>query len=133
MTVTTDDGYELSDFSVDIFEEGEHIKVRVECFADDRVHIPFHLYNQGVIEKAIESDSKFFYAILGRMVTENLNGILTSKITPPDKCECQDHYWFKTHPDDRQEYWRSTSGRIYPKAHTVKCPHNPANRRKNND
>lgn len=28
----TDNGYELSDFSVDIFEEGEHIKVRVECF-----------------------------------------------------------------------------------------------------
>lgn len=132
MTVTTDDGYELSDFSVDIFEEGEHIKVRVKCFADDRVRIPFHLYNQGVIDKAVESDSKFFYAVLARMTTETLNGILTSEITPPDKCECQDHYWFKTHPDDRQEYWCTKNGRIYPKAHTVKCPNNPANQRKNN-
>lgn len=129
----TDNGYELSDFSVDIFEEGEYIKVRVECFADDRVDVPFQLYNQMVIDKAIESDSKFFYAVLARTITENLNGILTSEITPPDKCECQDHYWFKTHPNDRQEYWRSPSGRIYPKAHTIYCPNNPANRRKKND
>lgn len=128
----TENGYELSDFSVDIFEEGDGIKVRVECFADNRVDVPFHLYNQGVIDKAVESDSKFLYAVLARMVTETLNGILTSEIAPPDKCECQDHYWFKTHPDDRQEYWRTKSGRIYPKTHTIKCPHNPANRRKNN-
>lgn len=53
-------------------------------------------------------------------------------IQRPDPCECQDRHWFKTHPDDRQEYWRSTSGRIYPKTHTAKCPKNPANRRKNN-
>lgn len=48
----------------------------------------------------------------------------------PDKCECQDREWFRKHPDDRQEYWRSTSGRIYPKAHTVNCPNNPSNQRK---
>ena len=129
----TDNGYELSDFSVDIFEEGEYIKVRVECFADNRIRVPFRLYNQGVIEKAAASDSKFFYAVLARMITENLNGILTSNIVQPEPCECQDHYWFKTHPDDRQEYWRSKSGRIFPKTHTLKCPHNPANRRKQND
>lgn len=127
----TEDGYYLSDFSVDIFEEGGDIKVRVNCFADDRTHVPFHLYSQGVIEKAVASDSKFFYAVLARMITENLNGILTSNIVKPDPCECQDHHWFKTHPDDRQEYWRSKNGRIFPKTHTIKCPHNPANRRKN--
>nr|DAM77321.1 MAG TPA: hypothetical protein [Caudoviricetes sp.] len=131
MTVTTD-GYKLSDFKVDIFEEGDNIKVRVECFADDRTHMSFHLYKQGVIEKAVVSDSKCFYAVLARMITENLNGILTSAIFQPDPCECQDHRWFKTHPDDRQEYWRSPSGRIYPKTHTVNCPKSPVNRRKNN-
>ncbi|MBF1652226.1 MAG: hypothetical protein HXO60_06975 [Rothia mucilaginosa] len=35
-------------------------------------------------------------------------------------------------PNDRQEYWRSSSGRIYPQTHTINCPNNPANRRKNN-
>lgn len=129
----TENGYYLSDFSIDISEEEDRIKVRVECFADDRVNVPFHVYNKGVIDKAIVSDSKFLYAVLARTITENLNGILTSDIVRPDPCECQDHYWFKTHPDDRQEYWRSKSGRIYPKAHTIECPNNPANRRKNND
>lgn len=128
----TENGYELSDFSVDIFEEEDLIKVRVECFADDRTHVPFHVYNKGVIDKAILGDSKFFYAVLARTITKKLNEILTSDIIQPDPCECQDHYWFETHPDDRQEYWRSSSGRIYPKTHTVYCPNNPANRRENN-
>lgn len=128
----TENGYYLSDFSVDIYEEGDLVKVRVECFADDRVKVPFYVAATGVIDKNITADPKFFYATLARTVTQSLNEILTSDIVQPDPCECQDHYWFKTHPNDRQEYWRSPSGRIYPKTHTIYCPNNPANRRKNN-
>lgn len=126
----TNNGYELSDFIVDIFESGDHVKVRVECFADNHTGIPFHVTNSQVIDKDITLDPKFFYAVLSRVTTHVLNEILTSDIVPPDKCECQDREWFRKHPDDRQEYWRSTSGRIYPKAHTVNCPNNPSNQRK---
>lgn len=128
----TDNGYELSDFSVDIYERGEFVHVKVDCFADDRINVPFHVYDRKVIDKELINDPKLFYYMLASMITRMLSDIMTSDINPPEKCECQDHYWLKTHPDDRQEYWRTKSGRIYPKAHTVKCPNNPANRRKNN-
>ena len=127
----TGNGYNLSDFSVDIFEENDLIRVRVECFADNRNCIPFHVVNSQVIDKAITLNPKFFYTVLSRVTTHALNEILTSDVVPPDKCECQDREWFRKHPDDRQEYWRSTSGRIYPKAHTVNCPKNPINLRRN--
>lgn len=126
----TGNGYNLSDFSVDIFEENDLIRVRVECFVDNRNSIPFRVGNSQVIDKEVTLDPKFFYAVLSRVTTHALNEILTSGIVPPDKCECQDREWFMKHPDDRQEYWRSTNGRIYPKAHTVKCPNNPSNQRK---
>lgn len=51
--------------------------------------------------------------------------------TPPDKCECQSREWLEAHPDDIQEYWRTTDGRIYSKDHTNLCPKNPKNRSKN--
>lgn len=131
MTVTTD-GYELSDFSVDIFEERGYVKIRLECFADNRVDIPFSVSRTSMIDSECSRDGKFFYSVLSLTVSDMINNIMTSDIVQPEKCECQDHYWFKTHPDDRQEYWRTKSGRIYPKTHTIKCPKNPANRRKNN-
>lgn len=128
----TDNGYKLSDFSVDIFEEREYVKIRLECFADNRVDIPFQLAVNSLIDSECTSDTKFFYSVLSQTISDMVNTITTTDIQRPDPCECQDHYWFKTHPDDRQEYWRTKSGRIYPKTHTIKCPHNPANRRKNN-
>lgn len=131
MTVTTSDRYELSDFSVDIFEERGYIKIRLECFADNRVDIPFQLAVNSLIDSECTSDTKFFYSVLSKTISDMVNTITTTDIQRPDPCECQDHHWFKTHPDDRQEYWRSKSGRIFPKTHTVKCPNNPANRRKN--
>lgn len=132
MTAQTDNGYNLSAFSVDIFEENDLIRVRVECFAENRNCIPFRVVNSQVIDKEATLNPKFFYAVLSRVTTHALNEILTSDIVPPDKCECQDPYWFNTHPDDRQEYWRSESGRIYPKDHTVLCSNNPTNRRNTN-
>lgn len=128
----TDNGYELSDFSVDIFEEPGWVRIRLECFADNRVDIPFQLAVNSLIDSECTSDTKFFYSVLSQTISDMVNTITTTDIQRPDPCECQDHYWFKTHPDDRQEYWRTNSGRIYPKTHTIKCPHNPANRRKNN-
>lgn len=133
MTATTENGYTLSDFKVDISEEPGWVRIRLECFADNRVDIPFLVGATSMIDVDCKRDEKFFYSVLSRTVSDMINNIITSDIVQPDPCECQDHYWFKTHPDDRQEYWRSTSGRIYPKAHTIKCPNNPANRRKNND
>lgn len=129
----TDNGYELSDFSVDIFEERGYVKIRLECFADNRVDIPFMVGATSMIDSDCKRDGKFFYSVLSLTVSDMINNVINSDIVRPDPCECQDHYWFKTHPDDRQEYWRTKSGRIYPKTHTIKCPNNPANRRKNND
>ncbi len=131
MAVMSDNGYYLSDFSVHILEEGELIKVEVECFAENRIDMPFIVSVKDVIPEALVSDRKDFYAYLGIIISRRINGIVSSNIEPPEKCECQGHYWFKLHPDDRQEYWRSPSGRVYPKTHTIKCPNNPANRRKN--
>lgn len=127
----TENGYELSDFKVDISEEPGWVRIRLECFADNRVDIPFQLAVNSLIDSECTSDTKFFYSVLSRTISDMVNTITTTDIQRPDPCECQDHYWFKTHPDDRQEYWRSKSGRIFPKTHTLKCPHNPANRRKN--
>lgn len=132
MAVMSDNGYYLSDFSVHISEKEELIKVEVECFAENRVDMPFTVNVKDVIPKASVADPKDFYIYLGVIISRRINDIISSEITPPEKCECQGHYWFKTHPDDRQEYWRSSSGRIYPKTHTAKCPKNPANRRKSN-
>lgn len=129
----TDNGYELSDFSVDISEEPGWVRIRLECFADNRVDIPFQLAVNSLIDSECTSDTKFFYSVLSQTISDMVNTITTTDIQRPDPCECQDHYWFKTHPDDRQEYGRMKSGRIYPKTHTIKCPHNPANRRKKND
>lgn len=58
-------GFDLSDFAIDIYEREDSFRVRVDCFV--------------------------------------------------------------AHPYDRQEYWRTKNGRIYPKDHTVHCPKNPAN------
>ena len=132
MTATTD-GYELSDFKVDISEEPGWVRIRLECFADNRVDIPFMVGATSMIDSDCKRDGKFFYSVLSLTVSDMINNVINSDIVRPDPCECQDHYWFKTHPDDRQEYWRTKSGRIYPKTHTIKCPNNPANRRKNND
>lgn len=132
MTATTENGYTLSDFKVDISEERGWVRIRLECFADNRVGIPFQLAVDSLIDSERTSDMKFFYSVLSKTISDMVNTITTSDIHRPDPCECQDHYWFKTHPDDRQEYWRSKSGRIFPKTHTLKCPKNPANRRKNN-
>lgn len=127
----TDNGYNLSDFSVDIFEWNELIRVRVECFADNHNCIPFHVVNNQVINKDITLDPEFFYDVLGRVITKSLNEILTADIAPPDKCECQSREWFQEHPDDHQEYWRTKNGRVYPKDHTNNCPKNPINLRRN--
>lgn len=132
MTATTD-RYELSDFKVDISEEPGWVRIRLECFADNRVDIPFQLAVDSLIDSDCTRDGKFFYSVLSQTISDMVNTITTTDIRRPDPCECQDHYWFKTHPDDRQEYWRSKSGRIFPKTHTLKCPNNPANRRKKND
>ena len=131
MTVTTNNGYALSDFSFDIFEERGCVKIRLECFADNRVDIPFMVGATSVIDSDVKRDDKFFYSVLSTTISDMINNVVASDISQPDLCECQDHHWFKTHPDDRQEYWRTKSGRIYLKTHTIKCPNNPANRRKN--
>lgn len=130
MTVTTRNCFELSDFSVDIYETGDSIKVRVDCFADDSVQFPFNVYGIAKISNEITNDRKLFYHTLSVTVARLINGIINSDVTPPDKCECQNHDWFKSHPEDRQAYWRTKAGRIYSQAHTVKCPNNPSNRKK---
>ena len=130
MTATTD-GYELSDFKVDISEEPGCVRIRLECFADNRVDIPFQLAVNSLIDSDCTHNTKFFYSVLSKTISDMVNTITTTDIYRPDPCECQDYHWFKAHPDDRQEYWRSKSGRIFPKTHTLKCPHNLANRRKN--
>ena len=130
MTATID-GYDLSDFKVDISEEPGCVRIRLECFADNRVGIPFQLAATSLIGSDCTHDTKYFYSVLSKTISDLVNTITTTDISRPDPCKCQDRYWFKTHPDDRQEYWRSASGRIFPKTHTLKCPHNPANRRNN--
>lgn len=130
MAVMSDNGYYLSEFSVHILEEGELIKVEVECFIENRIDMPFIVSAKDVIPEALVSDRKDFYAYLGIIISRRINDIISSEITPSEKCKCQDRHWLETHPDDRQEYWRGPSGRMYPKTHTVNCPKNPVNRRK---
>lgn len=127
----TKNGFELSDFSVDIRSEEGLFKVSAECFATDNVHMPFVASATNVVDfDTIVSEDHFLSAV-STMVTRAVNDLITSDISNPDLCECQDRDWFKHHPEDRQEYRRTKAGRIYPKDHTVLCPNNPANRRKN--
>ena len=132
MAVKTENRYELSDFSVDIFEENDLIKVRVDCFADDGNTPPFIVSSRGLIDSSVIRHRELFYTHLAGTLTECINKVLSSEITPPEKCECQDRDWFRHHPEDRQEYWRTKAGRVYAKDHTVLCPNNPTNRRKKN-
>jgi len=127
----TKNGFELSDFSVDIRSEEGLFKVRAECFATDDVHMPFvaSVTNTVNFDSIVNADH--FLSAVSMMVTRAVNDLITSDISNPDLCECQNPDWFKNHPDDRQEYCRTKSGRSYPKAHTVKCPNNPATGRKN--
>lgn len=122
-------GFELSDFSVDIYEQDDSLRVRVDCFADDDTHAPFNVYKVAVVPKTFVDDESSLSMTIAKLVDD----IVNSDINRPTPCECQSREWFDKHPYDRQEYWRTRDGRIYPKDHTVHCPKNPANRRSNND
>lgn len=126
----TENGYTLSDFSVDIRCEAGLFKVSAECFATDNVHTPFVASVTNVADFDTIVNEDLFLSAVSTMVTRTVNDLITSDISNPDLCECQGPDWFKTHPDDRQEYWRTKGGQIYPKSHTVKCPNNPSNQRK---
>ena len=121
--------YKISDFSVKIQKNGKHVKVIVYCFADNERDAPFVVYRTMLIDRSMLFHQEFIFSELSFVITECINSILTADITPPKKCECQERRWFETHPDDRQEYFRTTNGRIFPKTHTVKCPNNPTNRK----
>nr|DAY44697.1 MAG TPA: hypothetical protein [Caudoviricetes sp.] len=123
--------YKFSDFSVKIQDRDNSIKVIVSCFADNGSDAPFIVYRTALIARSEIFHLKFVFSELSFIITECINDILTADITPPNRCECQDQNWFKSHPNDRQEYWRTKEGRIYPKTHTVKCPNNPTNRKNN--
>lgn len=120
-------GFELSDFSVDIYERGDSLRVRVDCFADDGVHAPFNVCETVLVSKTVVIDEALLYYTLSKIVTKMINDIINSDIQRPEPCECQSREWFFEHPYDRQEYWRTKNGRIYPKDHTVHCPKNLAN------
>ena len=120
-------GFELSDFSVDIYEMDYDFRVRVDCFADDGVHAPFNMYEIGAVSKTFAIDEVSLFHALSTTITKLINDIIDSDIHRPEPCECQSREWFSKHPYDRQEYWRTNNGRIYPKDHTVRCPKNPAN------
>ena len=123
----TNNRYELSDFSVDIYERADSLRVRVDCFADDGVHKPFNLYETTLVSKTFAINESLMYHMLSMTITKLINDLINSDIQRPKPCECQDREWFDKHPYDRQEYWRTKNGRIYPKDHTVHCPKNPAN------
>ena len=125
--MTNDKGFELSDFSVDIYEREGDIRVRVDCFADDGVHAPFIVYKTVLMSKTFATAETALYHALSVTITNLINDIVSSDIQRPKPCECQSREWFDKHPYDRQEYWRTKNGRIYPKDHTVHCPKNPAN------
>lgn len=120
-------GFELSDFSVDIYEREDDIRVRVECFADDGVHAPFNVCETAIVSKTFIINEASLCHALSMTITKLINDIINSDIQRPEPCECQSREWFDTHPYDRQEYWRTKNGRIYPKDHTIYCPKNPAN------
>lgn len=125
--MTTSRGFDLSDFSVDIYEQEDSLRVRVDCFADDGVHAPFNVCETILMSKTFVIDESTLYHMLSMTITKLINDIVSSDIQRPKPCECQSREWFVTHPYDRQEYWRTKTGRIYPKDHTVHCPKNPAN------
>ena len=120
-------GFDLSDFSVDIYEREDSYRVRVDCFADDGVHAPFNVCETALVSKTFSLDEAALYHALSMTITKLINDIINSDIQRPESCECQSRVWFDKHPYDRQEYWRTKNGRIYPKDHTVHCPKNPAN------
>lgn len=120
-------GFELSDFAVDIYEQDDSYRVRVDCFADDGTHTPFNVYEVAVIPKTFDINEAMFHHVLSMTITKLINDIVNSDIQRPAPCECQSREWFDKNPYDRQEYWRTKNGRIYPKDHTVHCPKNPAN------
>lgn len=117
----------LSDFSVNIYEQGDSVRVRVDCFADDGVHTPFNVCEKAFVSKTFTINEAVFYQALSMTITNLVNDIINSDIRRPESCVCQRREWFDTHPYDRQEYWRANNGRIYPKDHTEHCPKNPAN------
>lgn len=125
--------FDLSDFSVDIYELENSVQVRVDCFADDGVRTPFNVYETAVIPKTPAINENTLYWTLSMTITKLINDVMNTDIRRPEPCECQRCEWFIKHPYDRQEYWRTRNGRVYPKDHTVRCPKNPANRRSTND
>lgn len=125
------DDFDLSDFSVDIYEKDDDLQIRVDCFADDGVHAPFNVCETVLVSKTFVIDEATLYHMLSMTITKLINDIVNSDIQRPEPCECQSREWLFNHPYDRQEYWRTKNGRIYPKDHTVRCPKNPATRRSN--
>lgn len=119
--------FNLSDFSVDIYEREDSVRIRVDCFADDGIHDPFNVYRLSDISKTFAINETLLYHALSETIAKLINDIINSDIQRPEPCECQSREWFDMHPYDRQEYWRANNGRIYPKDHTVNCPKNPAN------
>lgn len=120
-------GFDLSDFSVDIYEWEDSLRVRVDCFADDGVHAPFDVSETAIVSKTFTINEVALYCALSSIITKLINDIINSDIQTPKPCECQSREWLDKHPYDRQEYWRTMNGRIYPKDHTVHCPKNHAN------
>ena len=125
--ITTGNGFNLSDFSVDICNLEDSLRVRVDCFADDGVHTPFNVYEVFAISSTLAINENALYNALSTTITKLINDIINHDIRRPEPCECQSREWLNKHPYDRQEYWRTKNGRIYPKDHTVYCPKNPAN------
>lgn len=120
-------GFELSDFSVDIYELEDSFRIRVDCFVYDSIQAPFNVYKIAFVSKTFAIDEAMLCYTLSMTITKLINDIINSDIQRPKPCECRSREWFDTHPYDRQEYWRARNGRIYPKDHTVHCPKNPAN------
>lgn len=118
-------GFELSDFSVDIYERDDSYQIRVDCFAYDGVHTPFDVCKTSLVSKTLAIDEAVWHHALSMSITKLINDIINSDIQRPKPCECQSREWFDKHPYDRQEYWRTKNWRIYPKDHTVHCPKNP--------
>jgi hypothetical protein len=126
-------GFNLSDFSVDIYEREDTLHVRVDCFADDGDCAPFNVHETALVSKTFAINEVALYHELSTTITKLINYIINSDIQRPEPCECQSREWLDKHPYDRQEYWRTKNGRIYPKDHTVHCPENHANQRSDND
>lgn len=127
MPVTSRNCFDLSDFSVDIYEREDSLRVRVDCFADDGGHAPFNVCETAFVSKTFTINEASLYHVLSTTITKLINDIVSSDIQRPTPCECQSREWLDNHPYDRQEYWRTQDGRVYPKDHTTYCPNNPAN------